>query len=298
MPQQAQVPHLFPAGAQPGTHNVVLYARSRRHRVGSFTGPLSIKTVLNGRVAWIVAGRELYVDPSSFLILNAGETYSMEIDAPCAVETCCVFFAPGFVERVVLDATSPLHQAIDSPDRHPPGVPYLSALHTDEQRDFIHPIHTLAPRCRTALAPSGFEEDFLLAATRLLRLYRQIGEQSARLPAVRAATREELFRRLLIGREYLHSHSSEPVSLAAAARAACLSPFHFHRGFTQAFAQTPHAYLTALRLVQARRSIESGSPVIDACVEVGFSSPSAFTRLFRSHFGRPPSAFRRKLPAG
>lgn len=185
--------------------------------------------------------RKLIVDRSSFLILSAGEEYSMRIAESKPVETCCVFFAPGFVEQIALDQTSPLDRSLDSPDRLAPPLPYLSTLHSDRERALVGRVHTLAPRCRKALAPSGFEEDFLLLAEGLLQFYAQVREQAARVPAIRESTRQELFRRSLIGREYLHSHSSGPVSLAAVARAAALSPYHFHRGFTQAFQQTPHS---------------------------------------------------------
>lgn len=278
-----------------GTHNVVLHARARRHQVDSYAGPLSIKTVLSGQVAWIVGQRELIVDRSSFLILSAGEKYSMRVAESKPVETCCVFFAPGFVEQVALDATSPLDGALDAPDRLGPSLPYLSALHNDRERALVDRVHTLAPRCKKALAPSGFEEEFLLLAEGLLQFYAQVREQAARVPALRESTKQELFRRLLRGREYFHSHSSGPVSLAAVARAAALSPYHFHRGFTQAFQQTPHAYLTGLRLARARTIIQQGSPVLDACLEVGFSSPAAFSRLFQSWYGELPSAVRRKF---
>jgi len=293
--QEARVPYLFPEDAQLGTHNVVLYARASRHRVDNYAGPLSIKTVLSGQVAWIVGQRELIVDRSSFLILSAGEKYSMRIAESKPVETCCVFFAPGFVEQVALNATSPLDRALDAPDRLAPPLPYLSALHNDRERALVGRVHTLAPRCKKALAPSGFEEDFLLLAERLLQFYAQVREQAARVPALQESTRQELFRRLLLGREYLHSHSSGPVSLVTVARAAALSPYHFHRGFTQAFQQTPHSYLTGLRLARARTTIQQGSPVLDACLEAGFSSPSAFSRLFRSWYGELPSAVRRKF---
>jgi AraC family transcriptional regulator len=295
MTRSTRAPFLFPSGARLGTDNVVLEARAKRHVVEDYAGPLSIKTVLDGQVAWVIRGRELVVDPSSFLIVNAGEPYSMNIDAAKPVETCCVFFAPGFVERVVLDATSPLEQALDLPDRAAPGIPYLSALHGDLEQALACRVRSLAPRCKSSLAPSGFEEDFLLLADGLLRYYKQIRDQAARVPAAKESTREELFRRLLIGREYMHSHLSEPVSLGSVAREACLSPYHFHRGFTHAFEQTPHAYLTGLRLNRARLSLESGSPVIEACLEAGFSSPAAFSRRFRARFGEPPSAIRRKF---
>jgi AraC-like DNA-binding protein len=228
----------------------------------------------------------------------AGEKYSMNIESVTPVETCCAFFAPGFVERTVLDATSPLELALDEPDRTgrtSPPAPYLSRIHRDGERSLVGRVQSLAPRSQQALAPSACEEDFLLLAIELLRFQRDIRKQAARIPAIRNSTRQELFRRLLIGREYMHSHASEPVSLATAARAACLSPFHFHRGFTHAFEQTPHTYLTGIRLEQARGMIEGGSFVLDACLEAGFQSASAFTRLFQSQYGEKPSEVRRKF---
>jgi AraC-like DNA-binding protein len=278
-----------------GADNLVLHASATRHQVSGFAGPLSIKTVLAGEVSWIVGGRELLVDGSSFLILSAGEIYSMDIRAANPVETCCAFFAPGFVERVALDSTTPLQAALDEPERMAPALPYLSALHGDPERAILNRVQTLPRRCREALAPVAAEEDFLLLAEALLRYYEKMRAEIARVPAARASTRDELFRRLLRGREYLHSEHSGALSLAAAARAACLSPFHFHRSFSRAFEQTPHAYLTGLRLDRARRLLETGSPVIDAALEVGFSSSSAFSRAFRSRYGELPSAVRRKF---
>jgi AraC-like DNA-binding protein len=291
----AQAPYLFPAGSRLGADNLILQARATRHRVEGFAGPLSIKTVISGEVAWIIQGRQLVVDPSSFLILSAGETYSMNIAAERPVETCCVFFAPGFVEELARDLTSPLEKALDSPAGTAPALSYLSAFHADRDRATVRHVQSLAKRCAQALTPSGFEEEFVDLGVDLLHLYERIRQQAARLPAVRSSTRQELFRRLLMGREYLHSHASGAVSLATVARAAGLSLFHFHRGFTHAFQQTPHFYLTQLRLARARRLIEGGSSVLQACLEVGFSSPSAFSRLFRSHYGEPASQVRRKL---
>lgn len=290
-----RAPFLFPAGVRLGVDNVVLQGRATRHKVDAYAGPLSIKTVIRGEVAWTVGGRELVVDPSSFLILSAGETYSMNIAALRPVETCCVFFAPGFVERIALDATSPLDTALIDPERTSPALPYLSAWHSDPGGTLPRRVQTLAVRCTGALMPSGFEEDFLLLGAELLQLYERIREESARVPAIRESTRQELFRRLLAGREYIHSHSSGPVSLNDIARAACLSPFHFHRGFRQAFQQTPHTYLTRLRLDRARGLLDSGSTVLEACLATGFSSPSAFSRLFRSTYGEVPSGIRRKF---
>jgi AraC-like DNA-binding protein len=287
-------PFLFPNGARLGEDNVVLHARARRHRVAEFAGPLSIKTVLQGRVSWIVGGRKLVVDSSSFLVLNAGEIYSMHIDEPEPVETICAFFAPGFVERIALDMTAPLESALEQPGRAPLEAPFLSALHDDRGMGLVKRVQCLAAQCESALAPSGFEQEFLDAGAALVRCYSSIREQAERLQAARPATRREVYRRLLIGRDYLHAQVGA-VSLHDAARAACLSPYHFHRNFTRAFGQTPHQYLTLLRLERSRRVLESGARVIDACLDAGFSSVSGYSRLFQSRYGEPPSAYRRKF---
>jgi len=288
-------PHLFPAGAQFWEQNLVLHASARRHSVRSYAGPLSIKTVLRGRVSWVAGGRELVVCPTSFLVLTAGEQYSMEIDEVEPVETCCAFFASGFLEQVALDLTSSAEAALDSPARIGPPLAYLSAIHGDHERMLTNRVATLAKRCEAQLNPSGTEEDFLVLGTTLLEFYHQIRAQVDRVPSIRSSTRQELFRRLLVGRDYIHSHCSEPVLLANVARASCLSLFHFHRGFTLAFQETPHSYLTRLRLAQAREMIERGSSVLEACLAVGFSSPSAFSRLFRARLGQLPSEVQRKF---
>jgi AraC-like DNA-binding protein len=242
----ARAPYLFPIGSDFGIDNLVLHARATHHQVENFAGPLSIKTVIAGQVEWTIRGRRLLVDPSSFLVLSAGEKYSMNIAAAKPVETCCIFFSSGFVEQLAADMTSPLEEALSGPPQSAPLLPYLSALHSDHDKAIVQRAQNLARCCAAALAP-------------------------------------------------LHAQAEGPVSLATVSRAAGLSLFHFHRGFTRAFQQTPHAYLTKLRLERARHLMETGSPVLHACVDVGFSSPSAFSRLFRSHYGKPPSAIRRKL---
>jgi len=284
--------YLFPDGARFGSDNVVLHGRAKRHTVSDFAGPFSIKTVVHGAVPWIVGGRPLVVDPSSFLVLGDGETYSMDVDVPDAIETACAFFQRGFVERVAQDATDPVEASLDDPERPATPLQSMSRLHLDPDGAIVSRLQTLARRCSAELQPSSFEEDFLLLSKRLLLFYEQIRDQIERVPAVKASTREELFRRLERGREFIHGHADGPLSLDAVAKAACLSPYHFHRVFAQVFEKTPHAYVTQVRLARAHSLIRSGLPVTRACVDVGFSSTTSFTRLFRAQYGMVPSKIR------
>ena len=282
--------YLFPGQAQFGTDNLVLHAKGTRHLVNDFPGPLSIKSVISGEVGWVVDGRNIVVDTQSFLVLGDGQKYSMNVDAQTPVETCCAFFRRGFVEQVTQDMTSPLQASIDEPQRQAPPLEFLSRFHTDPTGRILPSLRSLAARCSKQLQPSSFEEEFLVLSTELMKLYREITVQISRVPAAKASTREELFRRLQLAREYIHSKADQQVSLEEVARESCLSRYHLHRSFTRVFRRTPHAYLTALRLEKAQSLLQAGHTVTDVCMEVGFTSVSSFSRLFRSHFGSSPSS--------
>ena len=87
--------------------------------------------------------------------------------------------------------------------------------------------------------------------------------------------------------------AANSVTLQDAAREAHLSPYHFHRSFTLVFNETPHSYLTRLRLERAQTLLIKGLPVTEVCGAVGFESLGSFSALFRRRFGVPPSKWRR-----
>jgi AraC-like DNA-binding protein len=266
-----------------GVHNAVLRARARQHSVVDYPGPLSIKAVTSGTVTWKTGGRELVVDRDSFLVLNHGEPYSMNIEAREPVSTLCVFFAPGFVESI--------SGALASPDVESPAGPanFAQRMYPADSR--------ILPRMQAiARAPLNdplwIDEQFLELGADLALLHRDVRRRVGLMPASRAATREELFRRVRRGQEYLHASAGARIGLAEIAREACLSPYHLHRAFTRAFGQTPSQYRTGLRLSRARRLLETAQlSVTEVCGAVGFESAASFSSLFRRVYGEPPSAF-------
>jgi hypothetical protein len=158
-------PHIFPVDARFGETNLVLHAKAQRHIVQGFAGPLSIKSVMDGQVGWIVDGRRLLVDEGSFLVLNDGQQYSMDVEAPRIMETCCAFFQQGFVEQVAQDVTSPVQESLDAPTRQAPPLHFLSRLHRDVNGVILPRLRSLGERCSKEILPSSFEEDFLGSRT-------------------------------------------------------------------------------------------------------------------------------------
>jgi AraC-like DNA-binding protein len=111
-----------------------------------------------------------------------------------------------------------------------------------------------------------------------------------------ALINDETFRRLCRARDLLASAYQSQILLDAAAREACLSPFHFHRLFRSTFGETPHDFLTRRRMERARHLLASGEmTVTEVCFEVGYSSLGSFSTKFQSLAGRTPTAYQREV---
>jgi AraC family transcriptional regulator len=75
-----------------------------------------------------------------------------------------------------------------------------------------------------------------------------------------------------------------------------LSPAHFARAFKESMGRAPHQYLLALRLVRARRLVETTHATLsDIAQRTGFADQAHFTRLFKRAFGATPGALVRTL---
>lgn len=93
--------------------------------------------------------------------------------------------------------------------------------------------------------------------------------------------------------DHVVSHLGEPLRLDVVARAAQLSPFHFHRVFQALVGETLADFVKRLRLeksllMMAHTRKPSLTTIALSC---GFSSSSDFSRCFKQRFGVAPSAF-------
>jgi AraC family transcriptional regulator len=97
---------------------------------------------------------------------------------------------------------------------------------------------------------------------------------------------------------HLVTHLDESADLAALARLACLSPYHFHRVFRGMVGETPLELLRRLRLERAAHTLlTTEQPVTSIAFAAGYETHEAFTRAFRVAFGEAPSLFRRNTMA-
>lgn len=94
-------------------------------------------------------------------------------------------------------------------------------------------------------------------------------------------------------RAYLDAHYAEHTTLEHLSSVAGLSPFHLLRVFRSQVGMPPHAYLTHVRVTQAKQLLAHGVPVAAVAAQTGFVDQSHLTRHFKRMVGVPPGHYQR-----
>jgi len=91
--------------------------------------------------------------------------------------------------------------------------------------------------------------------------------------------------------QYLRDNYAEPLDIATIAKATGVSPSTLQHSFKAATSLSPIQYLKKLRLHQARvLMVTNGLNAGEAAFQVGYGSPSQFSREFKRMFGQTPTA--------
>jgi len=95
--------------------------------------------------------------------------------------------------------------------------------------------------------------------------------------------------------EQIEQHPEAPLNLQDAARISGRSPSTVTRLFKKLTGQSFKQYQVAFRLQKAAEKMigNPNRPISEIAVEVGFNDPLYFSRLFRKHMGRSPTAYRK-----
>ena len=281
-----------------GRENCIIWGRSRRAQFGPCAHGLSIRTVWGGQERLEFDGRTVAVDDDSFLILNNGRVCATHIESTRPVESFAIYFGPGLVERAYGAMTLSIDNALAQGDAViERSAEFMESLqphdkHVSPVLRFIR-IHLL----RGVDDEAWYEEQLQFLLERMLGHRESVLQRIDALQVTRATTRGEIYRRIGLATDFLHSNYMQPMDLDSLGRAACLSKYHFLRLFTLVHGITPHQYLQRKRTNAALRLLRTTRLNIDEVAScVGFSQRNTLLRQLRRRTGQSPGQFR-KLPA-
>jgi len=273
-----------------------MMGRGRRYLVQTEGLPLSLKCMANGRARYVVERNEFAVDDHGWLIVNEDQPYTIEISSPTELETFIVWFPRGWAEEVWRSATTPAAQLLAEPHNLSARAGFFER-YTPKDNAVAPLVHELRRVAKSGepLEDAWLEQRLRELLARMLGVQRDLRAAIARLPAMRAETREELWRRLNRARDFIHARCDSDLTIADAADVAAMSPFHFLRAFGTAFGTSPHGWLTACRVERAKYFLaRTELSVTEVCFATGYGSLGSFSTWFHRLTGRSPRAWRRE----
>jgi AraC family transcriptional regulator len=260
---------------------------------------LSIKMAWGGGTAgerYLLPRRDVLVDDDSYLVLDEGLAYGSVVRSLRPVHSFAVFFRPGMADEVARQRRQSTAQALNGA---PPPAPVAFRPHLRRHDGSVSPrLHALWLAVRQGERDEDWLEQSLLTLLEaLLDAEGAIGAHDAPSPA-RTAARRELERRLCLAADFIDSHATERMDLARMAEVACLSKYHFVRGFGRLFGCTPHDWLTRKRAGIARRLIAQGESDTERIAQAsGMGSRWALRRAL-ARWPEAGGPVQRGLPAG
>jgi len=278
-------------------HNIIFNALSTDKHCDDHVGCLSIKTVLCGEERYGTNNRHWTVRRGQFLILNDSQNYSCHIDRNVTARTVSIFFKKDFATQVFHDVLQKEQDSLDNPfgnDGLPP--------------EFFQTLIDIDPLLQSQLTSLmctldevGFDQDktdecLIFILLHLIQVHKSESKKSMEVKALRASTRMEVYKRLCIAKDLLHSNYMDKQDLQSIGRTAGLSVPQLVRQFKSVFKVTPHQYLMRIRLQRATELLmnQTDRSIQAIAWKIGFENPSAFGRAFKSMYGVVPGQYHRK----
>ncbi len=102
-----------------------------------------------------------------------------------------------------------------------------------------------------------------------------------------------IYSRIVKAKLFIDNNYHTNLNLDNIAGEVYFSKFHFIRLFKSIYGNTPHRYLTQVRIENAKTFLQRDFTISDTCFKIGFDSISSFCGLFKKSERKTPSEYQR-----
>lgn len=265
-------------------------------RYVKFTASFSVKYCLAETLCYNKGTQHIAVPAGAYYLVNRGEEMECLPTRPNG-QVLFVYFTDALLSDLQRNRRFPDTALLDDP--FAAEMPACFMEHVYRRPDRLSAcLQQLAHFLRQSEAPLRLlgPDIFYTVAAQVLATQRDVFQQIQRLHACQRSTREELYRRMVLAQDFMQDHWQENLSVAQVARQACLSPFHFHRRFREAFGQSPGEWFRAIKLEKARALLASGRlTVTQVALSCGFADVFSFSKTYKRVYGVSPSGLVKRL---
>jgi len=255
-----------------------------------FTSPVSIKFCLSESIRYVVDNQQITVPPDGFYLANAGLEMECLPNKP-GVKALLIYFTNELIRDVYDNTIQHEKLLLDHPFRGSVAPNFFQHIYrsptllSGQIRVLAHQM-SQSKTSNYTLTPDIFYN----LAESLLALQKDISRQIGLVNARMHSTREELFRRVFDAKAFMQDQWQADLTLHEIARHACLSPYHFHRSFREAFGLSPMKWFRQLKLENAKKMLAGKKmTVTEVALTCGFADVFSFSKAFKREWGLNPS---------
>ncbi len=252
-------------------------ADSRRERIEYHYHTFhKVIILLAGKAGYAIEGERYDLSPGDFVLVGRGSIHRPEVAEDDFYERMILYIDPAYLTSLSTedcDLESCFRQAQTA----------FRYVYRDEGGSRVRQLfETLARTSR-----EGGYGAALLKRAQFLELMVEVNRVCRGGHQVQAAAGDRKVVALL---QYLNLHLTEELSIDQLAERFYISKYHMMRRFRQETGYSIHGYLTEKRLLLAQRLLAQGVSPSEAGERVGYQDYSTFSRAYKKHFGRGPSA--------
>lgn len=227
---------------------------------------------ISGKGKYTVEGTEYNLRPGTTLIFRSGEAHVPQIDSNAPYERIAINFTSEFLNEIDPDSKL-LTPFLERP---------LGRMNCYNNLSSIKRVIELS---QTEFESEYLKRLFLYNAVNniLLEIYLNFGEHKENIGA---QGESEFISQML---EYVNVNLFDVISLDVIAKNFFISKSQLNRYFKKYTGSTAWGYITAKRLLNARKLILDGVAAKTACLSSGFEDYSSFFRAYKKRFGVSPS---------
>ena len=232
--------------------------------------------LLAGKAGYAIEGERYDLSPGDFVLVGRGSIHRPEVAEDDFYERMILYISPAYLASLRTedcDLESCFRQAQTA----------FRYVYRDEGGSRVRQLfETLARTTR-----EGGYGAALLERAQFLELMVEVNRVCRGGHQVQAAAGDSKVVALL---QYLNLHLTEELSIDQLAERFYISKYHMMRRFRQETGYSIHGYLTEKRLLLAQRLLAQGVSPSEAGEQAGYQDYSTFSRAYKKHFGRGPSA--------
>ena len=234
-----------------------------------------ISLIERGRQSFTHKGTKHLTPPGGIIFINPGEVHTGEAADAHGFELRSLYPSITLMETAAFELTGRRQV-----------LPFFKDVRVD-QRWATNSVLSLHKAISQGASILECETRLLWTLAQLIRRYADVSSGEKPLGQEKRATQQ--------ARAYIEDCFAEGITLNQLAQHVALSPYYFLRLFRAEVGMPPYEYLESVRIRHAQRLIESGKPLVEVAVEVGFSSQSQLTRHFKKIIGVTPGQYAQQV---